>query len=199
LRGLTAPERARRVEQQLASAHLEDFASRYPASRRAANSSAWRWRGALAVEPRRFSSMNHFPALDTHLRSGARTELRETLETYQGSTLLRKHNLEEVYRVCEELVVLTREVWRREVRRKKSFAKPPRWKSRVSRDARIFPRRRVAYGLTNPRLGLHAPRYARVRKAARALAIRANHIRVRAPERRRKSAPIRFPVWPSQP
>jgi len=107
LRRLPAPERARRVEQQLAAAHLEDFASRYPASLSGGEQQRVALARALAVEPAALLLDEPFSALDTHLRSALERQLRQTLETYQGSTLFVSHNLEEAYRVCEKLVVLS--------------------------------------------------------------------------------------------
>jgi len=52
--------------------------------------------GARAsVEPAALLLDEPFSALDTHLRSALERQLRETLETYQGSTLFVSHNLEE--------------------------------------------------------------------------------------------------------
>jgi molybdate transport system permease protein len=108
LRRLPGPERARRVGQQLAAAHLDDFASRYPASLSGGEQQRVALARALAVEPEALLLDEPFSALDTHLRGALERQLRETLDTYKGSTLFVSHNLEEAYRVCEELVVLTR-------------------------------------------------------------------------------------------
>jgi molybdate transport system permease protein len=62
---------------------------------------------ALAVEPAALLLDEPFSALDTHLRSALERQLRETLASYGGSTLFVSHNLEEAYRVCEKLVVLS--------------------------------------------------------------------------------------------
>ena len=63
---------------------------------------------ALAVEPAALLLDEPFSALDTHLRSALERQLRETLSKYQGATLFVSHNVEETYRVCEELVILER-------------------------------------------------------------------------------------------
>jgi molybdate transport system permease protein len=61
---------------------------------------------ALAVQPEALLLDEPFSALDTHLRSAVERQLRDTLDSYRGSTLFVSHNLEEAYRVCGELVVL---------------------------------------------------------------------------------------------
>jgi len=48
-----------------------------------------------------------FSALDTHLRSQMEKQLIETLSTYQGVSVFVTHNLEEAYRVCKNLLVLS--------------------------------------------------------------------------------------------
>jgi molybdate transport system permease protein len=105
---LPESERARRVAQQLSAAHLNDLANRYPASLSGGEQQRVALGRALAVEPEALLLDEPFSALDTHMRSALERQLRETLETYRGSTLFVSHNLEEAYRVCEELVVLER-------------------------------------------------------------------------------------------
>src|ERR1700681_637304 len=106
LRRLPEPERIRRVKQQLADAHLENLAIRYPASLSGGEQQRVALARALAVEPAALLLDEPFSALDTHLRSALERQLRETLASYGGSTLFVSHNLEEAYRVCETLVVL---------------------------------------------------------------------------------------------
>jgi len=106
LRRVPEPERALRVEKQLAAVHLDHLARRYPASLSGGEQQRVALARALAVEPAALLLDEPFSALDTHLRSAVERQLRETLETYRGSTLFVSHNLEEAYRVCGELVVL---------------------------------------------------------------------------------------------
>src|ERR1700737_2481962 len=108
LRRMALPERVRRVEQQLAAAHLDALAGRYPASLSGGEQQRVALARALAVEPEALLLDEPFSALDTHLRSALERQLRETLQTYRGSTLFVSHNLEETYRVCSDLVVLVR-------------------------------------------------------------------------------------------
>src|SRR3984893_10810714 len=102
------PERVRRVERQLAAAHLENLASRYPASLSGGEHKRVALARALAVEPAALLLDEPFSALDTHLRGALERQLRETLASYRGSTVFVSHNLEEAYRVCEKLVVLSK-------------------------------------------------------------------------------------------
>jgi molybdate transport system permease protein len=106
LRDLPERERNRRVEQQLAAAHLDGLAGRHPATLSGGEQQRVALARALAVEPEALLLDEPFSALDTHLRGALERQLRETLGSYQGSTVFVSHNLEEAYRVCGELVVL---------------------------------------------------------------------------------------------
>jgi molybdate transport system permease protein len=61
----------------------------------------------LATEPEALLLDEPFSALDTHLRSQMERQLVETLATYPGVTLFVTHNLDEAYRVCENLMVMS--------------------------------------------------------------------------------------------
>jgi molybdate transport system permease protein len=106
LRGLPEAERNLRVAEQLAAAHLDGLAKRYPATLSGGEQQRVALARALAVEPAALLLDEPFSALDTHLRSALERQLRETLASYGGSTLFVSHNLEEAYRVCEKLAVL---------------------------------------------------------------------------------------------
>jgi ABC-type sulfate/molybdate transport systems ATPase subunit len=106
LRHLPESERIRRVEQQLASAHLDGLAGRHPATLSGGEQQRVALARALAVEPEALLLDEPFSALDTHLRGTLERQLRETLGGYRGSSVFVSHNLEEAYRVCEDLVVL---------------------------------------------------------------------------------------------
>ncbi len=106
LRRLPDAERNRRVAEQLAAAHLDGLAERYPSTLSGGEQQRVALARALAIEPAALLLDEPFSALDTHLRSALERQLRETLGNYAGSTLFVSHNLEEAYRVCEKLVVL---------------------------------------------------------------------------------------------
>ncbi len=106
LRSLPDTERKRRVAEHLAAAHLEGFAQRFPATLSGGEQQRVALARALAIEPAALLLDEPFSALDTYLRGALERQLRDTLAGYRGSTLFVSHNLEEAYRVCENLVVL---------------------------------------------------------------------------------------------
>jgi len=146
LRRLPAPERARRVEQQLAAAHLEDFASRYPASLSGGEQQRVALARALAVEPAALLLDEPFSALDTHLRSALERQLRQTLETYHGSTLFVSHNIEEATAFAGACRAHARGVAAR-VQRKNLPPSADTGSRAFDRMQEFFPRRPTAYGL----------------------------------------------------
>ena len=60
----------------------------------------------LAAKPRILLLDEPFSALDTWLRWQLEQEMKETLETFPGATLLVSHNRNEVYRLCSRVGVL---------------------------------------------------------------------------------------------
>lgn len=101
-------ERRRRAAEHLAAVHLESFVERYPATLSGGEQQRVALARALAIEPAALLLDEPFSALDTHLRGALERQLRETLGSYRGATVFVSHNLEEAYRVCEKLVVLSR-------------------------------------------------------------------------------------------
>jgi ABC-type sulfate/molybdate transport systems ATPase subunit len=62
---------------------------------------------ALATNPEVLLLDEPFSALDTHLRSQMEREFRDALAEYRGVILFVGHNLEEVYRICSNLLILS--------------------------------------------------------------------------------------------
>jgi len=197
LRRLPAPERARRVEQQLAAAHLEDFASRYPASLSGGEQQRVALARALAVEPAALLLDEPFSALDTHLRSALERQLRQTLETYHGSTLFVSHNIEEAYRVCGELAVLTRGGVAARGPKEEIFRHPPTLEVARLTGCKNFSRARpTAYGLIEALdWGCTLRVTQQFAKLPGHVAIRANHVRVCAAGTTVEGRANTFPCW----
>jgi molybdate transport system permease protein len=183
LRRVPELERARRVEKQLAAVHLDHLARRYPASLSGGEQQRVALARALAVEPAALLLDEPFSALDTHLRSALERQLRETLETYRGSTLFVSHNLEEAYRVCGELVVLAGGRVAARGPREEIFRQPPTLEVARLTGCKNFSRaRRSVDGFVEALDWSCALRVTQeLAKPPARVAIRAHHIRVRAP------------------
>jgi molybdate transport system permease protein len=107
LRHLPKAFRSQRVQQQLAIVQLQGLGDRYPHQLSGGQQQRVALARALATEPEVLLLDEPFSALDTYLRAQLEQQLIETLSSYSGVTLFVTHNLEEAYRVCEKLMVMS--------------------------------------------------------------------------------------------
>ncbi|NJL48797.1 MAG: molybdate ABC transporter permease subunit [Leptolyngbyaceae cyanobacterium SM2_5_2] len=107
LQKLSKQARVQRVNQQLALVKLQSMADRYPHQLSGGQQQRVALARALATDPEVLLLDEPFSALDTYLRSQMERQLVETLTNYSGVTLFVTHNLEEAFRVCENLMVMS--------------------------------------------------------------------------------------------
>ncbi|MBW4622424.1 MAG: molybdate ABC transporter permease subunit [Cyanosarcina radialis HA8281-LM2] len=105
-RGLSSLAIKQRVEAQLNVVQLTGLGDRYPHQLSGGQQQRVALARALASQPEVLLLDEPFSALDTHLRSEMERELTSILSSYQGVTLFVTHNMEEAYRICENLLVL---------------------------------------------------------------------------------------------
>ncbi len=105
-RQLTRQQVKQRVALQLTAVQLEGLATRYPHQLSGGQQQRVALARALASQPEVLLLDEPFSALDTHLRHQMEKLTIATLKTYPGISLFVSHNLEEAYRICEDLLVI---------------------------------------------------------------------------------------------
>ncbi|NJK36890.1 MAG: molybdate ABC transporter permease subunit [Oscillatoriales cyanobacterium RM2_1_1] len=105
-KGLSNLQIKQRVEQQLVTVDLTGLGHRYPRELSGGQQQRVALARSLASAPEVLLLDEPFSALDTYLRDRMEKLLRSTLESYRGVTLFITHNLEEAYRICQNLLVI---------------------------------------------------------------------------------------------
>jgi ABC-type sulfate/molybdate transport systems ATPase subunit len=107
LHHLQRDEARRRVREQMVRVQLEGLEARYPRQLSGGQQQRAALARALAIDPEVLLLDEPLSAMDVHLRSHMEALLLETLSGFQGVSLYVTHNLEEAYRIAEEIVVIS--------------------------------------------------------------------------------------------
>jgi molybdate transport system permease protein len=100
------PALRQRIAAQLQAVELTGLGDRYPHQLSGGQQQRVALARALIREPAVLLLDEPFSALDTHLRFQMEQKLISLLRAYAGITLLVTHNLEEAYRICQNLLIL---------------------------------------------------------------------------------------------
>jgi len=139
-------ERARRTADWIAAMQLTGVEQRYPGQLSGGQMQRVALARALAPEPAALLLDEPFSALDTYLRAQMERQLRETLLRYRRPTLLVSHNLEEIYRLCTEIVALEKGRVLARGSREEIFHRPPNRATAVLTGCKNFSRCRAREG-----------------------------------------------------
>jgi molybdate transport system permease protein len=108
LKNLPREEQARRVTTLVGRTHIGGLEQRYPRELSGGEQQRAALARALAIEPDALLLDEPLSALDTHLRSQMEAQLQETFAAYRRPALLVTHNIEEAYRLGDQMLVLSR-------------------------------------------------------------------------------------------
>ena len=117
------------IEKELIAVDLEGMGDRYPSELSGGQQQRVALARAKISQPEMLLLDEPFSALDTYLRDQQEKLLRKNLSYYQGVTLLISHNLEEIYRVCPNLVILDQGKIIAKGSKERIFERPPNWKT----------------------------------------------------------------------
>lgn len=106
LKATSVAERDRQVWQLLAELDLIDVAGVYPHALSGGQKQRVALARALAIAPDLLLLDEPLSALDAHLRYRLERMLARTVRDFPGITLMVTHNLEEAYRICDDLIIL---------------------------------------------------------------------------------------------
>jgi molybdate transport system permease protein len=108
LRHLPVAEREKRIAAVARRTHIAGLEHRYPWELSGGEQQRVALARALAVEPEALMLDEPMSSLDTHLRGQIEAQLQQTFEEYGRPALLVTHSMEEAYRLCRRLLVLSR-------------------------------------------------------------------------------------------
>ncbi len=108
LHDLPRDERSARIAALVSRTHLAGLEQRYPRELSGGEQQRTALARALAIQPEALLLDEPLSALDTHLRGQVEAQLQETFATFRRPALLVTHNMEEAYRLGEQLLVLAR-------------------------------------------------------------------------------------------
>ncbi|NEP10472.1 MAG: molybdate ABC transporter permease subunit [Symploca sp. SIO2C1] len=125
LQDLSKKERKQRVSKYIELMQLQGLERRYPHELSGGQQQRVALARALAIEPEALLLDEPLSALDNYLRSRIEKLLIEVFLSYQGVTLFVTHKLEEAYRVCGNLIVLSQGQVIASGRKEDIFEHPP--------------------------------------------------------------------------
>lgn len=107
LENLMRLERDKRIAERMKQVHLEGLEERRPHELSGGEQQRVALARALAIRPEALLLDEPLSALDTHLRSQMETLLQDVFDRYRGPSLLVTHNIEEAYRLGNQMLVLS--------------------------------------------------------------------------------------------
>lgn len=179
LDSLEKAEKSTRADQLLDRFHIAEVKNRYPAQISGGQQQRAALARALAVEPDILLLDEPFSALDQYLKQQLMKDMLETLKDYNGCTLFVTHNMEEAFRMCDQLIVINSGRIEASGPKQDIFRYPPTYATAVITGCKnIKEALRVSdHEVLIPGWGITLDTCMKIEKANGYAGIRANHIR----------------------
>ncbi|MGP1387211.1 MAG: molybdate ABC transporter permease subunit [Thainema sp.] len=142
MNSIPQPQRVAEVTKYLDQIGLTGLGDRYPHQLSGGQQQRVALARALAIQPDILLLDEPLSALDTYLRSHIEKLLIEVLSHYNGITLFITHKLEEAYRVCTNLLVLSDGHIQAEGTKEEIFEHPPTFEVAKVTECKNFSRAR---------------------------------------------------------
>jgi molybdate transport system permease protein len=197
LRDMPALEREGRVARLIERLHIAGLEDRYPRYVSGGEQQRAALARALATQPEILLLDEPLSALDTHLRSQMEAELQIVFEDFQKPSLLVTHNIEEAYRLGQELLVLVKGKIAAQGPKERIFRNPPSLDVARLTGCKNFSRARVMEGGTVEAIDWGCTlRLAQPTMAGKVTyaGIRAHHIQFPEPQTQLAGENV-FPCW----
>lgn len=108
LTSLSKQDKKRIVEEKINMMQLNGLEDRFPHQLSGGQQQRAAFARALAVSPEILLLDEPFSALDNYLRAQVQKQLIDTLVDYKGATIFVSHNMDEIYRICDNLAVISK-------------------------------------------------------------------------------------------
>lgn len=106
---LPTKERQQKVAEMMGKMHLNGYENHYPSQLSGGQQQRVALARTLITNPQLLLLDEPFSALDTHVKQLLEQELLEIIKTnYKGMVLLVTHNIEEAYRLCDQILIYSR-------------------------------------------------------------------------------------------
>ncbi|MBQ9061647.1 MAG: ATP-binding cassette domain-containing protein [Eubacterium sp.] len=102
----TKKQKQARAEEMIREFHLERLGGRLPSELSGGQQQRAALARIMAYEPDVILLDEPFSALDVYLKDQMQQELVQFLDTYPGIIIMVSHDRDEIYRICEELVII---------------------------------------------------------------------------------------------
>jgi molybdate transport system permease protein len=191
-------EKSSRVTALLHRAHIGGLGDRYPREVSGGEQQRAALARALAIEPEALLLDEPLSALDTHLRSQIEAQLQETFAAFPRPALVVTHNIDEAYRLSEQLLVLSKGKVAAFGAKDEVFRSPPTLEVARLTGCKNFSRARLLSGNTFEALDWNCTLQVSrtIRPGVAHVGIRAHHIEFTDPLMPAGSAKTNvFPCW----